>query len=204
MSKSSTDVNNTSVVDDYVSPTSDFLLGEFPQFKPAEETSQSFTYIAVGISTPPYTQIEDRFETSACRTRFSPDFGNIRRFVAYIIGQTPASLQEQQRVYKALRNVPVTIHPEVVREAEEETLTDDLETSIELAQDTYSTLKRIEISIEYDPEILDRKTIRFGLTVSGNPETILQNEALFKQRLRSSINRRTRELITVTYGWENK
>ena len=64
------------------------------------------------------------------------------------------------------------------------------------------TLKKIEVYIEHDPEILDRKTIRFGLTVSGEPETILQNEALFKQRLRSSINRRTRELITVTYVWE--
>lgn len=202
MSKSSTDVNNASVVDDYVSPTSDFLLSEFPQFQPAEKTSRSFTYIAVGISTPPYTQIEDRFQTSACRLRFSPDFVNIRRFVAYIMGQTPASFQEQQRIYKALRSVPVAIHPEVVREAEEETLTDDLETSIELVQETYSTLKKIEVYIEHDPEILDRKTIRFGLTVSGEPETILQNEALFKQRLRSSINRRTRELITVTYVWE--
>jgi len=182
MSESLTDVNNASVSDDYVSPT--------------------FTYIAIGISTPPYTQIEHRFEASACQPRFFPDFFDIRRFVAYVMGQTPASLQEQQRTSKALRNIPVAIHPEVVREAEEETLTDDLETSIELAQETYSTLKKIEVYIEHDPEILDRKTIRFGLTVSGDPETILQNEALFKQRLRSSINHRTRELITVTYVWE--
>ena len=119
------------------------------------------------------------------------------------MGGTPLSILELEEAPEATRDIPIAIHPEVIWEAEEEDITYDLENSIKIAKDTYPTLKRIEISIEHDPEILDRKTIRFVLNVSGEPETILQNEALFKQNLRSSIDNRARELITVTYGWEN-
>lgn len=168
-----------------------------------EKTAWSFAYNTFIARIPTYVPVEDRFRPSPRQTFFSPDFFNIKKYLAYIMRRTPVSILELEEASEATRDIPIAIHPEVIWEAEEEAVIDDLETSIKIAQDTYSTLKRIEISIEYDPEILDRKTIRFTLTVSGEPETILQNEALFKHHLRSSIDARARELITVTYGWEN-
>ena len=165
-----------------------------------QEARRSFTYIVVATTTAPYNPTEERFGPSARQSLFYPDFFNIKRVVAYIMGKPHASVLEQQETSKALRGIPVALHPQVVREAEEESLTDDLETSIKLAQETYCTLKKIEVNVEHDPEILDRETIRFTLTVSGKPDTVLENEALFKHRLRSSIAPRARELITVTYS----
>lgn len=166
-----------------------------------EKTSRSFAYNTFIARTPLYIPVEERFKPSPRQAFFSPDFFNIKKYLAYIMKQTPISILDLEEASEATRDIPIVIHPEVILEAEESAI-HDLETSIKFAQETYSTLKKIEVYIEHDPEILDRKTIRFGLTVSGDPETILQNEALFKQCLRSNINRRTRELITVTYGWE--
>ncbi len=114
------------------------------------------------------------------------------------------SLLQQAHVWKTLQDIPVAIHPQVIREAEEKTLTDDLKAGINLAQESYSTLKRIEVNIEHDPEIAERKTIRFTLVVSGEPDTVLEDEAVFKKWLRRSISPRARELITVTYSWEKR
>lgn len=185
----------------------DISLGEpksiFVTLSLPEKTARSFAYNTFIDLTHSYDTVEDRFRPSTHQTFFSPDFYNIKKYLANIMGGTPLSILELEEAPEATRDIPIAIHPEVIWEAEEEDITYDLETSIKIAQDTYPTLKRIEISIEHDPEILDRKTIRFVLTVSGEPETILQNEALFKQNLRSSIDNRARELITVTYGWEN-
>ena len=71
-----------------------------------------------------------------------------------------------------------------------------------LAKTTYTTLKKIELLLEKDPEIPDRETIRFILTVSGNPEQILEEESKFKRHIRSKIRQHTRENITVTYYWK--
>ncbi|MBC8468544.1 MAG: hypothetical protein H8D56_03650 [Planctomycetes bacterium] len=256
MNQASTNLNNTNLTNDYISPATDFwdpdfnyfqsdsdmnwgssdfrewpvlpaenvtsfenadllepdILGErnirglktiFVTLSLPEKTARSFAYNTLLAPTPFYASVEERFGSALHQTLFSPDFFNIKKYSTCIIGQTPVSiLEEWVNAFEVTRNIPIIIHPEVIQEAKEEAVTDDLDTSIKIAEDSYSTLIKIEVSIEHDPEILDRKTIRFGLTVSGEPETILQNEALFKQRLRSSINRRTRELITVTYVWE--
>lgn len=78
----------------------------------------------------------------------------------------------------------------------------ELNASIKLAQATYTTLKKIELLLEKDPEIQDRETIRFILTVSGNPGQILEEESKFKKHIRSKIRQHTRENITVTYYWK--
>ena len=169
-----------------------------------EKTARSFAYNTLVTPTLFYSPVEERFGSEHRQTLFSPDFFNIKKYSTYIMGRTPVSiLEEWIDNFEVTRNIPITIHPEVIQEAKQEAVTDDLDTSIEIAEDSYSTLIGIEVSIEHDPEILDRKTIRFTLTVSGEPETILQNETLFKYRLRSSIDHRALELITVTYNWGN-
>ena len=135
------------------------------------------------------------------QTSFSPDFFDIRRCARYIMGSTPLSTTEQERVSQSERGVPIAIHPEVIREAEEKSLTNDLDISVELARQSYPALSKIAVNLERDPEIQERRTIRFTLTVSGDPETILQNEGVFRQRLRSKIGDRARELITISYNW---
>lgn len=171
-------------------------------FSFSQKPGLSSTYIVVTTPTTPYIPIEEHFGPSARQSRFYPDFFNIKRFVGYVMGRPESSPLEQRETSKLVRDIPVSIHPQVVREAEEKTLTDDLETTIQLVRETYPTLKKVAVNIEQDPEILDRKTIRFILTVSDEPETILENESLFKHRLRSRINSLARELITVTYTCE--
>lgn len=256
MSRLWTDLNNPNLTYDYVSPTSDVLLGEFQELQREsyitwrardfagwpvpmaenvtlvedadllesailEERSdrepkaifvtlsfpdkpvRSFIYIVVTTSRPPYIPIEDRFGPSFHQTGFSPDFFNIKRFMAYVMGRTPASLLHQQQPRQILRNIPITISPQVVREAEEGSLTDDLEPIVKLAQENYSTLESIDINIEYDPEIVDRKTIRFTLTVSGEPDLVLKDEFKFKDKLYSVLDIKTCEQITTTYKWKS-
>jgi len=166
------------------------------------ESDRSLIYLASRTTTSPYIVVQDRVEPSSRQTPFSPDFVNVKKFVAYVIGPSFASPIEQRQPLKIKRNIPITVAPQVIHQAEEENLTEDLETALKFADETYSTLKRIEVNIEHDPEIIDRKTIRFTLTVSREPETVLEDEALFKRCLRSNIGARAHELITVTYNWE--
>ena len=53
----------------------------------------------------------------------------------------------------------------------------------------------------HDPEILNRKTIRFCFTVSGKPEIVLGEEEVFKNSLKHIIGEKFLELMTVTYKW---
>ena len=105
-------------------------------------------------------------------------------------------------IFKPKISVSETISPEVVAESEANGWTEELETAIELAKTTYTSLKKIELLLEKDPEITDRETIRFILTVSGNPEKILEEESKFKKHLRSKIRQHTRENITITHYWK--
>jgi hypothetical protein len=103
--------------------------------------------------------------------------------------------------YKKQERVPVSVTPEVVAESEANGWTDELETAIELAKMTYTSLKKIDLLIEKDPEIQDRETLRFILTISGTPDQVLAEEDEFKRGLEASINPQTREIMTVTYHW---
>ena len=105
-------------------------------------------------------------------------------------------------VWIATPKIQERISPEVVAESEANGWTGELETAIALAKATYTTLKKIELLLEKDPEITDRETIRFILTVSGNPEQILEEESKFKKNIRSKIRQHTRENITITYFWK--
>ncbi len=166
--------------------------------------SGSFTYIVVTTPAALYIPLEEPFGQSLHHTRFSPDFYSIKKFVGYIIHRTGTPLLQQIKTCKTVKDIPVAIHPQAVREAEENTLTNDLEGTINLAKETYSTLNRIEVNLERDPEIVERKTIRFTLIVSGDPDTVLENETLFKKHLYRSISHRASELITVTYSWDKQ
>ena len=254
MSQLWTDLDNPSLADDYVSPTSDVLLGEFqesqgesyitwrardfagwpvlmtenvtalkdadllesavPEERNAREPKtilvtfpskhgQSFTYIVVTSPRPPYVPIEDRFGSSPYQTGFSPDFSNIKKFVAHVIGHPPASLPKKELPFKIKQPIPTTVSPQVIIEGEEKNLTKDLETAVRIAKESYSTLKAIDINIEHDPEIPDRKTIRFTLTVSGEPELVLKDEFKFKDKLYSALDIKTCEQITTTYKWKS-
>lgn len=90
----------------------------------------------------------------------------------------------------------------VIEEAKAEKIVEDLEIAIELIRTIYSTLKEIKLDVKYDPEIADRKTFCFTLTVSGNLDAILKNESLFKKELLSVISCHACELIVITYNWE--
>lgn len=152
-------------------------------------------------TTSPYILVQGRVEPSLHRTRFRPDFFGIKKFVTHIIGRTPAPPTKQQQLSKIKQTILTTVSPQVIIESEEKNLTRDLETAVRIAEESYSTLKAINVNIEHDPEIADRKTIRFSLTVSGEIDTIIEDEALFKRHLRSNIRPCARELITVTYNY---
>jgi hypothetical protein len=99
-------------------------------------------------------------------------------------------------------DVLVRVAPDVIKKSKANGWWDELNIAIVLAKTTYTSLKKIELFLEKDPEIPDRETIRFILTVSGNPEQIIEEESKFKKHIRSKIRQRTRENITVTYYWK--
>jgi hypothetical protein len=99
-------------------------------------------------------------------------------------------------------DILVRVAPDVIKKSKANGWWDELNAGIVLAKTTYTTLKKIELFLEKDPEILDRETIRFILTVSGNPEQVLEEESKFKKHIRSKIRQHTRENITITYYWE--
>ncbi|MGA2678047.1 MAG: hypothetical protein ABSF37_01960 [Sedimentisphaerales bacterium] len=99
-------------------------------------------------------------------------------------------------------DILVRVAPDVIKKSKANGWWDELNTAIVLAKTTYTTLKKIELLLEKDPEIPGRETLRFIFTVSGNPEQILEEESKFKKHIRSKIRQHTRENITVTYYWK--
>lgn len=168
-----------------------------------EKSDRFFTYPSARTTTSPYIVIQDRFDPSHRQTRFSPDLYAIKKWIFPVIWRTRDSLIGKKQTGQTLRNIPITISPQVVREAEERSLADDLESSIRLAQESYSMLEGIDINMEYDPEIVDRKTIRFTLMVTGKPELVLKDEFKFKEKLYSALDIKTCEQITTTYKWKS-
>lgn len=175
---------------------------EFVALSPAEARRGLTCSIIQVPETSLYITLEGGRLRSPRENSFFPDFFNIRRWVKYVMSSTPVSISQQDQPLKKLLDIPVTIHPEVVHEAEERGMVEDLETSIVLIQKEYNNLVSIEISLEHDPEITDRRTIRFTLSVSGDPAMVLHNEAQYKQHLRSSVRKSVRRLMTVTYCWD--
>ena len=149
-----------------------------------------------------YLDVQEQVELPSRQPRFSPDFFKIKDSIAYVTGRSLASALKQQLPFVAKRDIPIAITPQVVREAEEKSLTEDLKTCIKLAQENYSSLKSIIINIAHDPEIVDRKTIQFTLTVSGDPALVLKDEFKFKENLYSTVDIQTCEQITTTYKWQ--
>jgi hypothetical protein len=99
-------------------------------------------------------------------------------------------------------DILVRVAPDVIKKSKANGWWDELNATIVLTKTTYTTLKKIELVLEKDPEIQDRETIRFILTVSGNPEQILEEESKFKKQIRSKVRQHTRENITITYYWK--
>ncbi|GAI19562.1 unnamed protein product, partial [marine sediment metagenome] len=168
-----------------------------------DKPSRSFIYIATRSSTPPYIPAEERFGPSLRQTRFYPDFFNIKKFVTHVMGRTLAAPIKQQQLSKIKQAIPTTVAPQVIAESEEKNLTKDLETAVKIAEESYSTLKSVDINIEHDPEIVGRSRIQFTLTVSGEPDLVLKDEFKFKENLYSTLDPQTCEQITTTYRWKN-
>lgn len=129
---------------------------------------------------------------------FRPDFWNIRRYTAYVMGVS-LNKSNVSSFSERLTFVPVSVSAEAISEANQQDLTDDLETAVALLNATFPTLHAIDVTIHHDPEILGRWTISFALTVSGKAEAILDCERLFKERLFSKIDIDVRPLLTFTY-----
>ena len=128
---------------------------------------------------------------------FSPNFYDIRNVAKTLI--SPIYTEPSGDIPSILA---VSETNRVVEEAKAEKIVEDLEIAIELIRTIYSTLKEIKLDVKYDPEIADRKTFCFTLTVSGDLDAILKNESLFKKELLSIISYHARELIVITYNWE--
>jgi len=172
---------------------------------PSSETDFTTAPVFIVVSAPQgkpkrMFQVCDRLDLSSHDLYFFPDFYNIKKWISHVL-QTAAFTLEQHE--DARQSTTTTITPQVIVKANEENLTEDIKTSVKLAEESYTTLKGIHVDVESDPEIVDRETIRFTLAVSGKPETVLEDETRFKRCLRSNIDTHARELITITYIWEN-
>jgi hypothetical protein len=128
---------------------------------------------------------------------FSPNFYDIRNVTKTLVSSI---YTEPSGDIPSILAVSETYR--VVEEAKAEKIVEDLEIAIELIRTIYSTLKEIKLDIKYDPEIADRKTFCFTLTVFGDLDAILKNESLFKKDLLSVISYHACELIVITYNWK--
>ena len=99
-------------------------------------------------------------------------------------------------------DILVRIARDVIEKSKADGSWGELKTAIELAKTTYTTLKKIELFLEKDPEIQDWETLRFILTVSGNPEHILEEENKFRKQVRCTIRQEICEKVTITYYWK--
>jgi hypothetical protein len=77
-----------------------------------------------------------------------------------------------------------------------------VETALGIVREIFRSLRGHEVAISTDPEIPGRKRIRIILTVSGEPEQVLEDEIRFKKRLYSTLGVEECEPITITYKWE--
>jgi hypothetical protein len=132
------------------------------------------------------------------RDSFRPDFWVIKRYMAHVTG-VPIKKYNVSSFFEESLFVSMSVSNEVISEANQQNLMDDLGTAIALLNATFPMLHEIDVSIHHDPEILDRFTICFTLTVSGDIESILDCESLFKKRLFSQIDIDARPLLAFTY-----
>lgn len=96
------------------------------------------------------------------------------------------------------------VSDEVLREMEEWGIAKQMEEALEIIQQTYHTCDKIELSVSTDPEIPERKRLRITLTVSGEPQHVLEDELQFKEHVYSDADlREAYEFITVTYKWKD-
>jgi hypothetical protein len=176
----------------------------FVTFVSPQKHNRIFAYLQPANIISLYGSEINRIALTSPRSRFFPDFYKIKTVVAQIVGQRlRASTEQHSRFPTIIENIPLATSAEVIREAEEIGIMDSLETIAQLIQKSYSAILRsINVALEHDPEISDRKTIRFTLTVSGKPEAILENEASFKRDLYSQVDVSVLELITITYKLE--
>ncbi|MGA2916772.1 MAG: hypothetical protein ABSE89_12180 [Sedimentisphaerales bacterium] len=131
---------------------------------------------------------------------FSPDFHEIRNMARMLLQPTSTQVDDEDDYIPEILATSET--PQVIEEAKAEKIEQDLETSIGLIREIYSTLREIKLSVKYDPEIEGRKTFCFNLTVSGDVDTILNDEVLFKKNLISKISDHAFGLIVITYNWK--
>jgi len=87
-------------------------------------------------------------------------------------------------------------------EAEKEGIKNQIYLSLAIAKKTFSSLYDINVTIEYDPEIYDQKRFDIHLTVGGSPETVFEDEKKFKKILRGNLDKKTLDLIVLTYEWK--
>lgn len=175
----------------------------FVTSRPPEESGHLFIRVTATTTTLSHILLQTTVEQIPRRSRFYPDFFTIKKFMGYVMGRTLTPPLKRQQPRQMRLKIPITVAPQVIHRADEENLTEDLKTALKFAEENYSTLKRIEVNIEYDPEIVDRKTIRFTLTVSGEPELVLKDELKFKENLYTALDIKTCEQITTTYKWKS-
>lgn len=96
------------------------------------------------------------------------------------------------------------VSDETLREMEDWGIAKQVEEILKIIHLTYLTCDKIELNISTDPEIPERKRLRVTLTVSGEPEHVLEDELQLKEQVYSDADlREAYEFITVTYKWKD-
>lgn len=77
----------------------------------------------------------------------------------------------------------------------------DVRHAADLCTKVYRTLKSCEVCISEDPEIDDWTRVVLDLKVSGDPETVLEDEKNFRRQLEPAVSNKAFALISVIYEW---
>jgi hypothetical protein len=117
---------------------------------------------------------------------------------------------EERVLYTAFEEIDFEILYESRTENEFETLLlmnewgirNQVNKTLEVIRETYSSLRGIELTTATDPEIPERKRIRVTLIVSGTPEEVFEDELRFMEWMCNELNAKAGELIAITYKWE--
>ena len=130
-------------------------------------------------------------------------FSNLKSSRWSYLSRTWHKIFENPIQNKKLEDFPANITSNDMSVIESKGKRNEITTAINIARQTFKTLKDVTVKIESDPEIIEMTTIRLIFTVSGAPENVLEDEILFKDRLYSSLSSKATEYIAVTYNWVN-
>ena len=129
-----------------------------------------------------------------------PDFWRIIQQIANLRQTTDLAaenLSESKKSYTVFINDSTTMH-----QAVKDNLVEVLNAAGKIAHETFTSLKSLTITVEWDPEIENYKTYVLNMVVTAEPDEILDQEDIFWEKMDFRFPAEKTESIVLSHMWE--